>query len=359
VDSSAYGKIDRLLHRMAFGGIELQKAVADIEDRMYRAALEKITPLPPIFVTSVPRAGTTLLLDAIATLPTCAVHTYRSMPFVLCPLLWRDISHSFRKPNVDQARAHGDGMSVGFDSPEAFEEVLWRAFWPGKYKRDRIELWGADDRDPEFEDFFRRHMRKLVFANPRGGGAGRYVSKNNANIARIPLLRRLFPGCRILIPFRDPFDQAASLLNQHRRFTGLHAQDAFAKYYMESIGHLEFGSAFTPIAFADRPDAGNAADLAFWVDYWTAAFAHLLAQTQDADPNVHLVDFDRLCAQPESSLAAVGEVIGDGGLLKQEAARFHAAVAYAVPDALRFSPAGERAYALYAGLRRRAVNRSP
>jgi hypothetical protein len=356
VDSSAYGKIDRLLHRLAFGGIELQKAVADIEDQMYRAALEKITPLPPVFVTSVPRAGTTLLLDAIATLPTCAVHTYRSMPFVLCPLLWRDISQSFRKPNVTQARAHGDGMSVGFDSPEAFEEVLWRAYWPVKNQSGRIDLWGADDRDPEFEDFFRRHMRKLVFANPRGAGTGRYVSKNNANIARIPLLCRLFPECRILIPFRDPLDQAASLLNQHRRFTRLHAQDPFAKYYMESIGHLEFGSAFTPIAFANRPHAGGASELPFWVEYWTAAFTHLLAQASDAAANVHLVDFDRLCAAPESSLVAVGEVLDDGGDLKHQASRFHAAVAYPAPEGMRASPVGEKAYALYAALQARAVN---
>ncbi len=342
---------------MAFGGIELQKAVADIEDRMYAAALKEVVPRPPIFVTSLPRAGTTLLLDAIAALPGSAVHTYRNMPFILCPLLWRDISKSFRKAGVARARAHGDGMEVGFDSPEAFEEVVWRAFWPRKYRDDRIELWYADDRDPEFEDFFRRHMRKLVFAHSHGG-VRRYVSKNNANIARIPLLRRLFPDARILVPFRDPFDQAASLLNQHRRFTQAHAEDPFAKYYMESIGHLEFGAAFTPIAFANRPATEAAHELPFWITYWTAAFTHLLAQVQDADPNVYFVDFGRLCAAPERSLRAVGEVLGDADLLIQQAARFHAAVSYTPPEVLRSSPLGENAYALYVDLQARAVNRT-
>ena len=32
---------------------------------------------------------------------------------------------------VEIERAHGDGMTIGYDSHEAFEEVLWRAFWPG------------------------------------------------------------------------------------------------------------------------------------------------------------------------------------------------------------------------------------
>jgi hypothetical protein len=341
---------------MAFGGIELQKAVADIEDRLYAPILAKVVQQPPVFITSLPRAGTTLLLDVVANLPGCSPHTYRHMPFVLCPLLWRDISRSFRQPSVAMARAHGDGSSVGFDSPEAFEEVLWMAFWPRKYAGNRIALWGRDDHEPEFEDFFRRHMGKLVFAGTRNG-EGRYLSKNNANIARLPLLRRLFPDGRIIVPFRDPVAQAASLLNQHRRFKALHARDPFAKYYMESLGHFEFGGAFKPIGFAACPDAGEADDLRFWIEYWTAAFAHVLAQAEDARLAVHLVDFDRLCAFPESSLAALGSILDDAGLLARQAPRFHAAASHHAPAETRTSPAGERAYGLYGALRARAVNR--
>src|SRR3546814_15140574 len=63
------------------------------------------------------------------------------MPMVMAPLLWSRISGAFRLDGHRQERAHGDGVLIDFDSPEALEEVLWRAFWPAKYTRDRIALW--------------------------------------------------------------------------------------------------------------------------------------------------------------------------------------------------------------------------
>ena len=66
--------------------------------------------------------------------------TYREMPFLLLPLLWNVISRRFYPPDTMLERAHGDGMTIGNDSVEAFEEILWRAFWPEKYPKDRIEL---------------------------------------------------------------------------------------------------------------------------------------------------------------------------------------------------------------------------
>ena len=40
-----------------------------------------------------------------------------------------------------QKRAHGDGMLIDFDSPEALEEVLWKTFWRRHYRSDRILPW--------------------------------------------------------------------------------------------------------------------------------------------------------------------------------------------------------------------------
>ena len=60
------------------------------------------------------------------------------------------------------------------------------------------------------------HFRKLMAL--RGSGSARYVSKNNANIARIPLIARLFPDAIILVPFRNPMDHAGSLLRTHLLF---------------------------------------------------------------------------------------------------------------------------------------------
>ncbi|HZD26010.1 MAG TPA: sulfotransferase, partial [Alphaproteobacteria bacterium] len=199
MERAAYSGLDRLLHRVAFDevfhGIALQRALAELEDGLVARKIEAVAPsAPPVFVTALPRAGTTLVLNLLARVPGFASHTYRDMPFLLAPLLWGRLSRPFRKSASEAERAHGDGVMVGYDSPEAFEEVLWLAFWRDKYHADRIEPWTADDRDPEFESFFNRHIAKLLAARAAerdGPPPNRYLSKNNANIARLGLLPEL------------------------------------------------------------------------------------------------------------------------------------------------------------------------
>jgi len=288
--ASNYSALDRFLHRLALGNLELQKSIADMEDRMHSAALRQIAVERPVFITSLPRAGTTLLLELLVGTGAFAAHTYREMPFVLCPMIWRSISGGFRRKATLRERAHGDGMEVGFDSPEAFEEVIWKAFWPQKYDAARIGTWSAADRNAEFEAAFRDHMRKLIALRSEGGSAMRYVSKNNANIARLPLLAALFPDCTFVIPFRNPAAHAASIARQHANFLSLHARDAFARKYMEWIGHYEFGLAFRPFIFCDaRPESEP--DLEYWLDYWARAFAFVL---DTAPRQAVFLDYDRL-----------------------------------------------------------------
>ncbi|MGL4541725.1 MAG: hypothetical protein ACRCUI_04355, partial [Polymorphobacter sp.] len=79
---SSYGRLDRLLHRLAFSTRALQLDFAESEDRKLHAQFGAIVPRPPLFITGLPRAGTTLLLDHVAALPEFATHIYRDMPFV-------------------------------------------------------------------------------------------------------------------------------------------------------------------------------------------------------------------------------------------------------------------------------------
>ncbi len=322
-EAGAYGRLDRLLHTFAFRGVGLQKVLADLEDQMFAKELARAEVDRPVFITSLPRAGTTLLLEVVSTLPGFATHTYRRMPFVLCPLLWERVSKGFRKEAGARERAHGDGVAVGYDSPEAFEEVVWRAFWPEKYKADRIEPWSAADRDPEFVDFLGRHLAKVVHLGTEAGVASpRYASKNNANIARLDLLAELYPEGRFLVPFRDPFQQAASLLRQHRRFLAIHAEDDFARRYMEGIGHFEFGRALRPIDFQGWLDHGapDPMTLDFWLTYWCTAFETVLEA-----PRVYLIDYDRLCHEPVPLLETLADRLQvRSDLLIRQAPRFRA-----------------------------------
>lgn len=347
-----YGPLDQALHNTAFASLARQRKLADFETALCRRRIASESAARPVFVTSLPRAGTTILLQALAGHPDFASATYRHMPFPLAPLLWGRFSGVFRKSGGTAERAHGDGIAVGLDSPEAFEEVVWMAFWPEHYHADRIDPWRASDRDAEFEAFFRTHRAKIVAAEP---GATRYLSKNNANIARLPLLEALCPDAAILIPIRDPAAQAQSLLRQHRRFRDLHEREPFAQRYMESIGHFEFGSAFRPIAFGGAaPDRAGADSLEFWLRYWIAAFEGVMAS---AGERALFVDYRALCLAPERHLACLGEAIGlpDGGALAGQAGRFQAPRPSpdlaAVPGAV-----ARQARDLYAELCCRAVN---
>ena len=55
--------------------------------------------------------------------------TYRDMPFILAPNCWHKVSRLFLQKKKLQQRAHRDGIKIGYDSPEAFEEIFWKTFY--------------------------------------------------------------------------------------------------------------------------------------------------------------------------------------------------------------------------------------
>ena len=326
---SRYTALDRALHRLAFSTIEIQKGLADLEDKVYGQNLARVEIDRPVFITSLPRAGTTLLLDVIASTGSFGSHTYRDLPFLLIPLLWNTISGGSRRRNgIEIERAHGDGMTIGYDSHEAFEEVLWRAYWPHKYLEDRILAWDAEERDPhdEFDGFFRSHIRKLLFLR----GAPRYVSKNNANISRILKLLAMFPDAQVLVPFRRPVDQAVSMWRQHQNFTQIHADEPFTRRYMADLGHFDFGANLRPIDFDgwsdfDCPESPD--DVRFWLRYWCSAFESLLSA--GASTRVAFVDYDRLCDAPVVGLNRLCELLDVADLdVSTEAGSFRPSNSY-------------------------------
>lgn len=304
-DDVPYNKLDIALHDYAFASPTRQRSLGNFETKVFKRRIDMDHAKRPVFVTSLPRAGTTIMLEMLSGLPQFASATYRHMPFTMAPLLWGGLSGVFRKSGEKAERAHGDGIEVGFDSPEAFEEMLWTAFWPEHFGKSRITPWTTDAQNPEFEAFFRTHMAKIVATKP---GATRYLSKNNANIARLGLIERLFPDATIIVPIRNPRAQVHSLLRQHQRFGDLHAREPFARRYMEGIGHLEFGQALRPIAFDATPTDLNMADRPeFWLTYWIAAYEHVLAT---AGRGVVFVDHDALCADPHRILPDLADAMG-------------------------------------------------
>lgn len=320
--TSSHSALERALHRLAFATRRAQLGLADLEARLFRKELRATTMGAPVFITALPRAGTTMLLEVLAGCPEFATQTYRDMPFVLCPMLWRKFSRRARRQSVAQERAHGDGIVISPDSPEAFEEVLWLTFFGKHYGTHTITPW-RDCRNAEFLEFFAAHRRKVVALRAREEPrANRYLAKNNQNIARIGALLDAVPEAMVVVPFRDPLQQATSLLQQHLHFSALHQRDAFAKRYMADLGHFDFGANLRPIDFDDwhgsrAPQAPQ--HLHFWLDYWLATYRHLL--THPESPRLTFVDFERLATTRQVTALAHRLGIADTAMLAKSAER--------------------------------------
>ena len=349
-----YGWLDRLLHRTAFRAGTAQHALSDVENILYRDTLSSISVDDPVFITALPRSGTTIVLRLLWNTGRFASHTYQDMPFLLCPLFWDRFSDQFDGGTQTTERAHGDGLQVSGKSPEAFEEMIWKHFWPDAYRGRCIQPWSDDDHDPAFDTFYESHMRKVVAVRRDTPSADlRYLSKNNLNIARLGALPRPLEAGTFVVPFRAPFQQAASMLQQHERFLQLHDDDDFVREYMEAIGHHEFGHGLRPVNFDGWvDDAPEPTSLAFWVRYWIAAYQHVLAH---ADENTVLLSYDRLVDEPRTALSRLADLISvDPSALTGQADQLRPPRSHSVETAALSSETRRRAAALHETLKQRA-----
>jgi len=359
-----YSALDRLLHRLAFSTRKAQIGLADVEDLLFRDQLVDYELDGALFIAALPRAGTTLLLELCVASGEFAAHTYRHMPFILIPMLWSRFSKGFRRSDAPRERAHGDGMMVSVDSPEAFEETVWLTFWPKHYQEDRIIPW-RDQEDSVFRDFLEKHFKKIVALSMIDGDAHtkrrrlppRYVSKNNLNIARIAWLTRNFREALVVIPFRDPLQHCASLLRQHLNFLEIHRRDAFAKRYMQAIGHFDFGENLRPVDFdswCEKAKPYDSKGMEFWLTYWCAAYQSLI---KDLTTHVGFLNFDAFCADPKMGLEHFADFIQAKArsALVAQAERIHALSSHEIDCTILDTSLVEEARALHAHLAERSI----
>ncbi|MCP4267037.1 MAG: sulfotransferase [Maribacter sp.] len=304
-----YSVTEKSLHNLAFKSCSFLVSLSNIESRIFKKKLGDIEIKKPVFITALPRAGTTLLLELCVGTNEFVSHTYRDMPFLFTPLFWNRFSKLFKHSDVLRERAHGDGMMIRLDSPEAFEEIIWNNFWPSRYGKDRIVPW-TDPVYPDFEKFLHEHLRKIILL--RGKSVlppARYISKNNLNIARIGYLKRVFPDAIIVVPFRDPLQHALSLLRQNRNFLKIHEEDSFACKYMRDIGHYDFGKNLRPVDFDTWFSSEQVEDhdtLLFWLQYWISTYRYLL---KNECGHIKFFSYDAFCKDPGRNLEQFGELL--------------------------------------------------
>ena len=305
-----------------------QVAIADFEDRLFAQQLAPCKIDRPVFITAIPRAGTTLLLECCAncrnSLP-IAIATCRLFSFRACGTAFPP---GFDRPASCRNAPTATGCSSILTAPRRWRRCCGRrsgagttaaiASCPGKMRRIT----------PSSRFFSVVIYARSSFCDAeRVAAAARYVSKNNLNIARTATLHRLFPDAVILVPFREPRQHAASLVGQHRNFLRIHEADPFASEYMRAIGHYDFGKNLRPVDFDgwfDRRESRETGDLTFWLEYWTVSYRRLLAEEGGF---LRFVDYDALCEDPERGLRLVADAIGirDGEALLSAASGIRAA----------------------------------
>jgi len=256
----------RVLHRLALSNTAILETSFDVERKLFAERPIKSIQAKHVFVSGLARSGTTMLMQALYDSREFSALTYRDMPFVLAPNTWAKVTGRSRRHIDDVERAHGDGIQIDFDSPEALEEVFWRVFGGDYIREDRLASVRLTDESIAafrvYVDLINRRYNKR-----------RYLSKNNNNVLRLAGLPSIFPNAIILVPFRDPLRQARSLLTQHHRFIDRNRYDRFVRRYMTWLVHHEFGSDHRPFEWGAAVGTKYVpTELEYWLAQWVSVY---------------------------------------------------------------------------------------
>lgn len=294
--NSDYSFADRLLHRIALKFGPLAELSFDMDQAASKAAVDSaaVKSGQHVFVSGLARSGTTILMRRLFASDQFTSLTYRNMPFVLAPGYWTRITGQTKGDPAPKERAHGDGILVNADSPEALDEVFWRVFDGASYiRKTQIQ---PHQPDGDLVDQFVSYVGAILAADSKQ--TGRYLSKNNNNILRLGTLSKAFPNALFLIPVRNPATHVESLMSQHNRFIEQQVNDPFVRTYMQSLAHHEFGGDHRPFIFGkdDRVIEMDTKTPDYWLELWIAAYTWL---KETAPPNSMFVNYEALCSDPD------------------------------------------------------------
>jgi len=247
-----YSFIQKIFHDLVLGKKFINKSLFEIEKIIYLKNKD-LTNQSHIFISGLPRSGTTSLLNFIYLSNQFASLKYKNMPFILSP----NFSKLFNKKNIlKKERLHADGITYDMNSPEAFDEVFF-----------------SND-----EEFIKNELLNYIQLILDSENKIRYLSKNNLNYKRMDLINSILPNSIFLIPIREPLQHSYSLLNQHLHFSKLQKKDDFIRRYMNCLGHNEFGLNHKPWNKPINFDDLNKID--YWLEQWSFFYENIYKNYQ-------------------------------------------------------------------------------
>ena len=115
-----YNFLQKTLHTIVLGSKFINKSLFEIE-KIFFLKEKNIQDKTHIFISGLPRSGTTLLLNVLYESGEFASLKYSNMPFILSP----NISNLIPRKNIPKKeRYHNDGIYFDLKSPEAFDEII-------------------------------------------------------------------------------------------------------------------------------------------------------------------------------------------------------------------------------------------
>jgi len=260
-----YSYVQKFLHDLALSKKFINKSLFELEKIVYLKNKD-IKNQSHVFISSLPRSGTTSLLNFIHSLNQYASLTYKNMPFVLSP----NFSKLLNKKNISKKeRIHGDGITYDINSPEAFDEVFFN----------------------NSEEFIKNELVNYLQLILLSENKIKYLSKNNLNFKRVDLINSILPNSIFLIPIREPLQHAYSLLNQHLHFNQLQKNDDFIRRYMNYLGHNEFGLNHKP--WNNPIDFQDLNKIDYWLEQWFLFYKNILNKYQSYK-NCYFVIYEEL-----------------------------------------------------------------
>ena len=260
-----YSNIQKFLHDFVLSKKIINKSLFEFEKIIYLKNKD-IKNQSHVFITGLPRSGTTSLLNFLFSSGEYASLTYNNMPFILSP----HFSKLFHKKNITKKeRLHGDGINFDNNSPEALDEIFF-------------------DNNIEFVSHEIVNYIQLVLLS---NNKLKYLSKNNLNYKRIDIIQSILPNSIFLIPIREPLQHANSLLNQHLHFSQLQKEDDFIRRYMNYLKHNEFGLNHKPW---NKPiNFNDLNNINYWLEQWNLFYDFIFKKLQSYE-NCYFVIYEEL-----------------------------------------------------------------
>ncbi len=270
-----YNKVQKILHEICLGNKFIKKSLFELETLIFKNS-KKFDNVSSknIFITSLPRSGTTTILNMFYDSDEYSSLTYNDLPFLMSPNLGKFLFN--KKSSTEFMRPHNDGIKYSINSPEALDEVF-------------LSTYNKEEILENFSQYI--NLIKLKYEKKN------YLSKNNNNFNRIDLINSKIKNCFFFIPFRDPIQHANSLMTQNKNFFNLQNKDNFILKYMNYLGHYEFGknhkSWNIPKKFIDIKDIN------YWLEQWLLFYKKILIEIKKFN-NIYLINYENLCKDKKS-----------------------------------------------------------